>query len=402
MKKKAFVFLFLFLAFVSAGCSSKETLRNNEKRETSGNQVIFYNPYVSYTPKGACLIIDDTAYIWDVENGEKVALCTKPNCLHNVHILNSEEPCDAYLGRNPGFLFIDDNNEFFISAKDPDKSDIFDKELYIADLDGKNRRQLAELDNVQNIVCGAYEDNLLAIGYIASVEKTDDSNIKELDKRRAGIFIINISTGEKERITEIEEYDATCYNLYISNGKIYYMFNYLKEKVEYSGHENEEYFEKIKNAQIQKICCYDMESQKESVIWQDVTDRVSCSGDYLIIEKGESSIFIKEGKETARYSKDNLADYETAYITKYVYKDVLYMADGQRVWLMDMNTCGKKEVADGKLDGLGITKIDAITGGYIYYTVQNAETKSSEKYAMRLDDFLEGRKETAKRYDNIW
>ncbi len=404
INQKICVWIVILLSSLITGCSAKDTEENkNHDSNKIYDEMVIKSPFVSYNNRGVCYLSNGYARYQEAGTGEKITLCTKPNCTHGEKGNRQTEPCDAYLGINPGFLIMNDTNLFFITCpEDNSQSLFFDRVLYKADLDGKNRKQITLLSDVENVFVGAYANGWLALAYIVSDKKetVGKSDSEQLDKCISGVYLINTESGEKRHIRELEEYNANCYQVYIYDGILYYTFLYYKEQLEYSQYRPEEYYNKLKEVAVQEIWAYDITSGKEKMVWRGSNEHIDtpCNG-YMIINNNNETVFLYKGKEVASYSKEKLAEHTPAFINKYVYDDKVYMTDETKVWRMDIEKGTIESVAEGKLDDLKINRIDAIMGNMVYFTIMDSEKGTPIGMEMKWTDFLNGEKEKAIKND---
>jgi len=400
MKNRIFlngVLLILLITLVT-GCTANDDEEKNIKTGINKkDEMVIRNPFVSYNNRGACYISDNYARYQEAGTGKKIALCTKPNCTHGEKGNWQTETCDAYLGANPGFLIMNDNNLLFITPPtDNSQSFFFDRILYKSDLDGKNRKQVALLRDVENVNVGAYENNWLALAYIVSDDRetVGKPDSEQLDKQISGVYLINTETGEKRHIRELQEFNANCYKVYIYDGILYYTFLYYKEYLDHSQYQPEEYYERLKDVVVQEMWAYDIASGSEKMVWQGSDEflETPCNG-YIMLHNDIETIFLYKGEEVARYRNEKLAEHTPPFINKYVYDGKVYMTDQSKVWCMDIETGKIENVAEGKLDDLKINRIEAIMDETVYFTVMDNEKGGAIGMEMKWIDFLNGDKE---------
>ena len=145
------VFIVLCVSFITVSCSS-----DNKRNKGSA---IFELPFETYTESGVVHIVNGIAYFTDAETGYDVALCSKPNCLHKPSSSVYASTCDAYLGPDPSFLFMDNEHIYYVAAPDviDSESVLFDRILYRADMDGRNKKVICKLDGIQRPRCMAQD-----------------------------------------------------------------------------------------------------------------------------------------------------------------------------------------------------------------------------------------------------
>ncbi|MBR4780790.1 MAG: hypothetical protein IK014_05475 [Lachnospiraceae bacterium] len=389
------VFIVLCVSFITVSCSS-----DNKRNKGSA---IFELPFETYTESGVVHIVNGIAYFTDAETGYDVALCSKPNCLHKPSSSVYASTCDAYLGPDPSFLFMDNEHIYYVAAPDviDSESVLFDRILYRADMDGRNKKVICKLDGIQRPRCMAYKDGMVALSYqkIMNKEKTKNGAFSDLEKSVTGIILVDLGSGEYREICEYEGYNANIYQVYFYENKVYFYLFYTASdtrnvKIEDFKDVND-YYDFLLSDYRQQVISYEMESGKKEVVWEGTTEFVKRqSGGYLIIEQGDKMSFLMGDHIVATYQVEELSEHTSDFINMFIYDDVLYMTDEKKVWSMDLKTDKIKPVAGGKLDGKGINRIIGMFDNVVYYLVIN--DGKSIKYMIDRESFLSGAIENAK------
>lgn len=379
----------LCISLFASSCSSDDEIRVQN--------VIFDLPYESYSDNGVLHIVDNIAFFTDRKTGYDIALCSKPNCSHKRSSFGYSSTCDAFLGPDPCFLFTDNEYIYFITAPDVLDAEtiMFDKILYRADMDGRNREEICKLDGIQRPRCMAYQDGMIALGYQKIMNKATSGNegFSDMEKTITGVMLIDINTGEKKIIKEIEGFSANIYQVYFYENKLfYYMFCTASDTKKNSIDDFEDinkYYDYLLSNYRQKVFLYDPLSGNEETVWEGFTEFVNRqSGGYLIIDYNDKSVFFKGNQIVATYGNDQLSEHKPDFINKYVYEDVLYMADEKRLWSMDIKSGEIKAIAEGKLDGLGINRVIGIFDNTVYFQI--IRDGRSGKYMIDKDGFFDG------------
>ena len=383
------VFIVLSLSFFTVSCSS-----DNKRTEDSA---IFELPFETYTERGVVHIVDGIARFTDAETGYDVALCSKPNCSHKPSNSVYASTCDAYLGSDPSFLFMDNEHIYYVAAPNVSDSEsvFFNKILYSADLDGRNRKVICNLDGIQRPRCMAYKDGMVALGYqkIMNKEKNDTGAFSNLEKTMTGIIFVNLNNGEYSEVYEYEGYNANIYQVYFYENKVYFYLFYTASdtsKVNIDDFKDvNDYYDFLLSDYRQQVICFDPRSKQKEVVWEGTTEFVKRqSGGYLIIDQDDKISFLKGDHIAATYNVEELAEHTPDFINIFIYDDVLYMTDEKKVWSMDLKTGKIKPVAGGKLDGKGINRIIGMFDNVVYYQVLN--DGKSIKYMIDRESFLSG------------
>lgn len=389
------VFIVLCVSFITVSCSS-----DNKRNKGSA---IFELPFETYTESGVVHIVNGIAYFTDAETGYDVALCSKPNCLHKPSSSVYASTCDAYLGPDPSFLFMDNEHIYYVAAPDviDSESVLFDRILYRADMDGRNKKVICKLDGIQRPRCMAYKDGMVALSYqkIMNKEKTKNGAFSDLEKSVTGIILVDLGSGEYREICEYEGYNANIYQVYFYENKVYFYLFYTASdtrnvKIEDFKDVND-YYDFLLSDYRQQVICFDPANGQNEVVWEGTTEFVKRqSGGYLIIDQGDKMSFLMGDHIVAAYQVEELSEHTPDFINMFIYDDVLYMTDEKKVWSMDLKTDKIKPVAGGKLDGKGINRIIGMFDNVVYYLAIN--DGKSIKYMIDRESFLSGDIENAK------
>ena len=425
MKKQSFIILIaLLFVFIMAGCKSDNDNPSDgqnggktgqENTDSSGitseeNLILSnFSPVEYYSSKGMCYVENCIAHFFDAETGTDIVLCSKPNCPHKRTTEGTTNACDAYLGYDARTPFLTGDSIYFITSRDSDAGLAYDKYVVRTDLDGRNRKELVKLERVQSILCSEYDNGYLAACYMNSMDldkkeyfegSEGASSFGNKEKRESGIYLVNTATNEIEFMDSFSEhYDSYCWNCGFYDNKLYYLTYYTLNKIEYSDYEDpDKYYEDVSKNAVQQIYEYDIKTKTKTIIWEGgYAENISINGyGYISIEDEEKIVFLKGGKEIARFMPDELSydGCDQHHTLKYVYNNVIYMVNGKKVWYKDMNTGDIQYVAGGKLNGKGIYRIYAIIGKWIYYLYE-ADGKQYECVTEK-ESFLSGDLSSAK------
>lgn len=136
------------------GCSS-----GNEGKE---DFEVEFGTITSYSSYGVAYN-QEMARLRDSVTGENVVICSKPDCKHI-----QKKDCDGYIGVFSERLFLTDKYEVYVKrpAMEGELSGNFnDVEVWRADLDGRNRKLLTTMENVQLSISAAYADGKFVYCY---------------------------------------------------------------------------------------------------------------------------------------------------------------------------------------------------------------------------------------------
>ncbi|MCR4992286.1 MAG: hypothetical protein K6A45_04505 [Lachnospiraceae bacterium] len=400
MKKKHIIILLLSMAIcLMGGCTSGEHSEGADENDL----VLTDWGHSSYTAKGMCYISEGIAHFFDAETGNDIVLCSKPNCPHKRTTINTTIVCDAYLGFDASAPLMTKDGIYYITTREEDAGKWDGKYVVRNDLDGRNRKELTKLEGVQSIICSEFDNGYLAACYMNGMdldkkEYYDDGAFSygNKEKRESGVYLVNTVTGDIEFVDSFSEYyDSYCWKCAFYNDKLYYANSYKLKAINYSDYENpDDYYNAAYENTVIELYEYDIKTKTGKKIWEgrNFEDVKFIGYGYIAIDTGKETVFMKGGQEIARYSSEELlpAGCEQMYSNKYVYEDVIYMVnwDEGKVWSKDFETGTVRYIADGKLNGKGIQRINAVIGNWIYYT---QESDGKLRYCVtEKEDFLSG------------
>lgn len=406
MKKKHIIILLLSMAIcLMGGCTSGEHSEGADENDL----VLTDWGHSSYTAKGMCYISEGIAHFFDAETGNDIVLCSKPNCPHKRTTINTTIVCDAYLGYDASTPLMTKDGIYYIATREEDAGKWDGKYVVRNDLDGRNRKELTKLEGVQSIICSEFDNGYLAACYMNGMdldkkEYYDDGAFSygNKEKRESGVYLVNTATGDIEFVDSFSEYyDSYCWQCAFYNGKLYYANSYKLKKINYSDYENpDDYYNAAYENTVIELYEYDIKTKTGKKIWEgrNFEDVKFIGYGYIAIDNGKETVFLKGGQEIARYSIEELLPPECGqmYSNKYVYEDVIYMVnwDEGKVWSKDFETGTVRYIADGKLNGKGIQRINAIIGNWIYYT---QESDGKLRYCVtKKEAFLSGDTDSAR------
>ena len=402
------IVIVLIISLVVVGCDSKNYNKSeNDPLMDSDYEVIFPNNSFSISKTGICKVESGIAHFWDAATKYGTVLCSKPNCSHEKQKGGIGSTCDAFLGNRVDLLFVKNQSIYYISDMESGNnglSSIFDRKLMKADINGKNRKTIFEFKDIQEvggINCAYVFDEWFTFGYCVSDirKETDDIVLGKSDKRRAGIYLVNLETEKALLINEMIEYGAYCWYPFIDGNKLYYLYSYRTDDVNPMDFDNqEEYYEKVTDSYRWDLYYYDLKTGNNMLVCRHdgkVTFVSKPSDGYYIFDTDTESIFYKDGKEVARYPINELADHDPPFICKYVYKDVLYMSDCEKIWSLNIKNGEKKYLGKGCLDEKNILNVETIIDGNIYYNIYDPVSSRSSLYMADFNDFIEGNLENS-------
>ena len=263
--KKAFFYIGVFLLiFLSSSCSEQ-----NIDTEYFDNIIVYGTNAEDdvYSDVGILNTLNGIVYLFDPVSGIRAPLCTKVNCKHEGKTLANQYPtCDAYLSFWVNeTAIVGDYLYYAVCPEDENLNikDMFIKEFYRADKNGKNRKLLYRTEDAQNFLFGFYENGYMAYSY-ANNENRDREVLK---KNTFGIILIDLKSEETIHIRyEKEFYSGQVLFATITDEYIYYALCYFTEDIKQYSFDfisdpvNKDYMSKIYKAEIWR---YNIESGEQ-------------------------------------------------------------------------------------------------------------------------------------------
>lgn len=392
LSKKKFYVTITIIVMVTGlcGCGRTDTVRDCDY------DICFdgYGFGYGYGEKGVVYSIEGVGHFFDAESGNSSVLCTKPDCKHMKSYFGYDSTCDAYWGSNVSGSFLYGDKLIYITCSDEDDDShnvLLDKYLMESDIDGKNRRKLADLPNFEIVRDLSVKGNLLAIGYVrqSDPENINDVIVGRLEKDIAGVVLINLDTKEITNICQAEEYNAMFYGLSVTEDSVYYTLSYSTEKVEFTEQtDSYDYVGAMKKSLVTEIHRADIVSGEDIIIYKGNLANTFYYGKYIMVEEEGVFTFIKDGIEIGTYSPEELGITNNDYTCKCIYEGVLYMMYSDRAWCMDLNTGKIDKAFEEKLNGCGLRKISSICGSKVYFEMH--EDKGYIQYVTDKDKFFTG------------
>lgn len=353
---------------------------------------VYFDIWGSYNHDGMLNVKEGFSYFTDLQSGESVCVCSRPECGHD------SGECDGYVSIDAQFLFMNDTNEFFLYRNRADDSySLNDLIMVKADRDGRNRKTLAVLEDAQNGIDAAYDNGWLALCYLKQFDFDESSGragaTPDLEKYKAGLYLVNTETGEIIPADEEEGYDAMFCKAAIKDGKVYYLKWYCDQKIDFDSG----YDEGLRQQALymhKSLCSYDIKTGKKKEIWTGSNESVKTMGSYFIIISEDGIIYLDGEEEMELKNREELDKYfDGGWSTQmYFTEECALFSYMENIYHYDMETGKISVLADGKLDNAGITGIDAVVGDmiYIYMKTENEGISVSNLYAVPLSDFLRG------------
>ncbi len=359
---------------------SQKPLSPNEKVVSVFNQT-FNNDGILFEKNGLLHFVD-------AKSGKDIVLCDKPNCPHESYSFGNPNPvCNAAI--NGAFMngyAIYGDRLYFVAQTDG--KGIFNKEVYQADVNGANRKRIAELENVEFIENVTYVDEYLLVPYIT--QNDPDSPNVELEKPIVGMAAINLSTYEVTYIPTKEGYNPSIWQAHEYKGEFYYIYTYLDIKT------NEDETVDEQNHFFVELYSYDPATKSETkLVGGNNLSFLAFDGVYvyLIERTGEVNhvvqINLDEGTKEAIFQ---VTDFHTVLLVDG--SNMIYLVDienGQQWKLFNTNTQESRSIG-GELyfDSFEDFGIDAVIEDKVYISYTDPKNGEFCKGYLSKQDFYDG------------
>lgn len=232
--KKIIIIPFIFILILSlCSCSSSDN--------SGGQECIvdffgytYYEDSVLYFGKNS--EEEPILCCYSIDTDTSAVMCSLPEC---THARKTSPDCVALRGDETlderGYNIIGDKM-YYISVKTFDEDAKGSIDLMECDLDGRNKRVAASIENkiAPFISDVKYSDNNVYITYIQKYdfvkdEDTGKFDFVDLDKSEFYIQKVEIPTGSIETLVYREDYDGGGYGAVYDN-VLYYYYSYYTEK----------------------------------------------------------------------------------------------------------------------------------------------------------------------------
>lgn len=401
MRSGVLVILIVITLIFLCGCGRSE----KTVQQMNCEQVIF-GTAGSYCEQGYCYAdMGGMAHFVDPYTGKTSVICSRPNCEHKkASGLNPTSVCDAYLGYMPESLFVADDNEFFLQKHEYDgvhTKGLYDLSLVRADINGSNRKVIAELENVQHTTSTAYGNGIFAMGYQLrnDIETVGNGVEGNLDRFISGVYMIDTRDGSKKKIREIEGYQALCTNIHIIGDRLYYQVTYQKDYIDYEKSLSEnptiraEFEKEIQEKSVNELYYYDIPSNTETCYLKTSVCSPYATADRILYrtDGGIPVYYVAGEKKDLKNIKEltDLLDYSNHELTCVYLREgsILCVVDGE-VKEYSVKTGEISDFADGKLNGKGVM-ITAETDNLTYYFIYVGDGRM-ELHCVEKEQFNKG------------
>ena len=258
----------LILAFVLASIAY---IRSRHDSDAKISDLYFYDsisPDLCYSEENILYLDDDgILHLIDSESGKDIIYCDKPNCTHEPYSHNNENPsCPAvFYGLSRCGPVLYGNHLYFIGNMEDE--DILTQYVYEMDINGENRKRIARIHGVQNVRYALFRDGYLCVAYYNRVEVNDDGQIINDNKPSAGIFVVDLNSGNVYMGEVMSAEQANITELYYENDKVYYSVVYFENEITETALENSNGYENFAyENMLHDVYFFDIKQQKTNLI----------------------------------------------------------------------------------------------------------------------------------------
>lgn len=395
MKKTTYILFAAVFALSLCSCSSVKHDISSEKNLTEfGNtwyeDGMFYEKNNSDGESVLCYYSKDS--------DSSAVMCGLPECTHSSKTSpNCGALCDSNTYSRCGYNRIG-TKLYFIAEQNVDQDTIGSVDLIECDIDGKNRRVIASMENTNLpfITDVQYSDDHVLITYFQNFDFVENENTGEnefvyLDKFRFYIKRIEISTGNIETLICREEYDGR------GSGTVYDNILYYTLMYRLTENPTDEVFDPETVPPLQcEFCIRDLSTGEEKV-YKDMAaySPVFCnfSPDRIIVRDRKTGKLCRFNSETETFT--DIADFDQGSYTEDG-TDALFLPSGDAEFLIRYNfESGEISQIPFSKDKAVYPSLTHIVGNTAWTTFSNPDGDSLNAYIDR-DDFFEGKFENFK------
>lgn len=194
--------------FYRSGKKKTDSLNNRYCPTMFGN--------LNYSDNGVFYYGNNGISYLDAETGREVSICTKAGCRHE----DTSCPAKVEALYRTGIVY-DGKKLYYIS--DSDAQELESLYLTECDINGSNKKKLADFEGLQSPQAIAYYGDYVIIAYMNGF---DWKKREEISNREAGIYVYNRKTKEGGKIYHSTEWANLVSSLDVIDGDIYFCRSY--------------------------------------------------------------------------------------------------------------------------------------------------------------------------------
>lgn len=311
--------MLLFVLCLFAGCNKQEDVAGDNGQEqigqptqavgqpdatvipgtgqmvTTDGDKILWTSYLgtrTYGREGSFYSENNRIYFLDAATGESDIICGDATCTHK------REECSAYFD-GVSYVALEGDHLLIVTTYGGDNG--WDMQLYTADVDGSNRKHVAELGFMLSIYQVIFTEDKI----IASFWNSVDENMAPMDENYAGIYVFDRKTNTGEVVWSKKAFNAIAAKLNYYNDVVYFDAFYfdvtMDEVAEYGQQSN--YLEERKKYE---LCALDLTDKSVTVIQEGGWNTFSvCGGKvWFDLEEALWSYDIATGEKKKEFNKE--------------------------------------------------------------------------------------------------
>ncbi len=228
--KKLILILTCLLCLSAAGCGNNDenTESSGDSAQTSVNYAVDNLSETTYMDSGIIYREDQRIYYYDAQSDQTVVICSDPSCKHEKFTITSDSDCTGVVNCTVNSLCYL-NGKLYLSY--PENGDALGvKTLFAAEVDGSNRKPIAEID-AQVIDQTLFTNDSVIIAYSNPYDLSAINNgvVPEVPEWEAGIYTIDLESGETVDICSHKAERGKISKVSFDGENIYYLFEYTED-----------------------------------------------------------------------------------------------------------------------------------------------------------------------------
>lgn len=261
--KVTLIILILISALICTGCQKEEPV------STQLSDTVIIQEGITFMPQGIIQISNGPVRFTSIATGETTVLCDKPDCRHEP--FSHQNPAPSCLAQIPGlqmFTIYRGRQLFICNAE----GSPFTVKVYTADINGTNRRMLAEIKNILSIRHVMIRDDTLAMAYVNNYSMDEAGLLEALEQPETGLAIVDMTTGRAHVTPAKSGYLANIRLLSVNGNSVTYTFSareqemFNRDAYYKGGEELEQWLNQLSAHTTNQLCTYDTSTQQETLI----------------------------------------------------------------------------------------------------------------------------------------
>ncbi|GHV05884.1 hypothetical protein FACS1894217_03510 [Clostridia bacterium] len=313
--------LWVFIAIIAllTACSPKEPT------ETIFKGTLYFGGYVSFAGNGIIEAGNGPMRFSDLSGDGAIVLCDKPDCKHEPATIKNPTPtCLAQTDLVEGQkkMIIYQNHQILIRGIEGEP---MATRVYTADINGENRKKVADIPNALNILSAAIRGDTLVLAYQNSYEVNEAGLFDKLEKDFAGISIVNMKTRNVKNLIAKEGYSVSIDSLWLDDKYVGYSTSQTERPFEeYYGKEFDGDYanltpEMMQNAAVEaeqgiryNTYLYDVSANVETEIWNSngrYTNGSFADGYWVTTDGEKATLTPLNGEESIKLKQPTSDDF---------------------------------------------------------------------------------------------